>query len=725
MKKPLIGEILIEKFGVSSQDIAKALDIQKKNGGDIGQILIQLGSITESQLLEALSEQLSIPIKYQIDELRFQEIINELSTKINLDFFYKNGFLPFDKEDHSLLTLTTDPLKIHIISKLEQDTKLKIKLFLTYERYIKSLYRKYIDTNTEEFVSLEEEDPERLKDMALEVPVIKYLNDIITRAVELNASDIHIEPQEKRFIVRFRIDGVLHEMDEIDENFYLALTSRIKLLSGLDIAEKRLPQDGKFSVRIGSSPIDIRTSTIPTVKGEDVVIRLLYRGKLTFELDKLGIKKDHYDILVDLIKRPYGMILVTGPTGSGKTTTLYSVLSMLNSEEDKIITIEDPVEYQIEGLNQIQIKPDIGLTFASALRSILRHDPDIIMVGEIRDKETAEISIQSALTGHLVFSTLHTNDAPSSLFRLLEMGIEDYLINASILGIVAQRIVRTNCPYCSEPVNLEDNIVRKFKLDQLSEKFDHLLEKKEFRIKFRNEIRNAMAYPMFLIFASLATLVAIFKLIIPRFFSIFGSNPKHLPLISRFLYDFSKSLNTKTEIAFTFIIIGLYVISRYFKLNLYQKLTNYFVYVPILGNLIIQIELSKFCYAMYAMLKNGVEFIKALDLATNVIRNDFIKEDFKKTSPKIKEGKSISEAFDELSFVPPIFKGMIKVGDESGNMKDMFYELYSLFDEKLKNTIKKVLSLVEPIIITVMGLVVGTIVVSLMLTVMSVSNIKL
>ncbi|PMP93193.1 MAG: general secretion pathway protein GspE, partial [Hydrogenobaculum sp.] len=331
-----------------------------------------------------------------------------------------------------------------------------------------------------EFVSLEAEDPEKLKDMALEVPVIRYLNDIITRAVELNASDIHIEPQEKRFMVRFRIDGVLHEMDEIDEGFYLALTSRIKLLSGLDIAEKRLPQDGKFSVRIGSSPIDIRTSTIPTVKGEDVVIRLLYRGKLSFELDKLGIKKDHYDILVDLIKRPYGMILVTGPTGSGKTTTLYSVLSMLNSKEDKIITVEDPVEYQIEGLNQIQIKPEIGLTFASALRSILRHDPDIIMVGEIRDKETAEISIQSALTGHLVFSTLHTNDAPSSLFRLLDMDIEDYLINASILGIVAQRIVRTNCPYCSEETHIEDEVIKKFKLDVLADKFSHLLEKKQF-----------------------------------------------------------------------------------------------------------------------------------------------------------------------------------------------------------------------------------------------------
>ena len=259
----------------------------------------------------------------------------------------------------------------------------------------------------------------------------------------------------------------------------------------------------------------------------------------------------------------------------------------------------------------------------------------------------------------------------------------------------------------------------------LKDAFDNIAQYTDFRIKFRNEIRNAMAYPMFLVFASFVTLVAIFKLIIPRFFSIFGSNPKHLPFISRILYEFSKSLNTKTEVIFTLIIIGIYLLSKYFKLNLYQRLTNYFIYTPILGTLIIQIELSKFCYAMYAMLKNGVEFIKALDLATNVIKNDFIKEDFKKTSPKIKEGKSIGEAFEELSFVPPIFKGMIKVGDESGNMKDMFYELYALFDEKLKNTIKRVLSLVEPVIITVMGLVVGTIVVSLMLTVMNVSNIKL
>ena len=259
----------------------------------------------------------------------------------------------------------------------------------------------------------------------------------------------------------------------------------------------------------------------------------------------------------------------------------------------------------------------------------------------------------------------------------------------------------------------------------LRDAFDNIAKYLDFRIKFKNEIRNAMAYPMFLVVASLITLVAIFKLIIPRFFSIFGSNPKNLPLISKLLYDFSKSLNTKTEVVSTLVIIGIFALQKYFKINLYQKLTNYFLYIPILGNLIIQIELSKFSYAMYAMLKNGVEFIKALDLAIGVVKNEFIKDDLKRISPKIKEGISIGEAFDELRFVPAIFKGMIKVGDESGNMKDMFYELYSLFDEKLKNTIKKVLSLIEPIIITVMGLVVGTIVVSLMLTVMNVSNIKL
>lgn len=468
----LLGEILKERFGISDDDITKALNIQKNLKIRIGQILIQLGSITESQLIEALSLQLDLPINLSINEEDLISTLNQIQNKINLNYLVQEGFLPFNKKEDIIELITTDPLKFPVISHIESTLKLKTNLYLTYERYIRELARKYI--SKEDFVSLDIEDPERLKDIASEAPVIKYLNDLLSRAVELNASDIHIEPQEKRFVVRMRIDGVLHEMDELDEGFYLAVVSRIKLLSGLDIAEKRLPQDGKFSTRIGSLPIDIRTSTMPTVSGEDIVLRLLYRAKLSFDLKNLGIEKDHLEVLMDMIKKPYGIILVTGPTGSGKTTTLYSVLSILKNSEDKIITIEDPVEYQIEGLNQIQVKPEIGLTFASALRSILRHDPDIIMVGEIRDKETAEISIQASLTGHLVLSTLHTNDAPSSLFRLLDMGLEDYLINASIVGIIAQRIVRTNCPHCSEPVDLDDKLQEKFGLNKLFKKFSHL-----------------------------------------------------------------------------------------------------------------------------------------------------------------------------------------------------------------------------------------------------------
>jgi len=265
-------------------------------------------------------------------------------------------------------------------------------------------------------------------------------------------------------------------MDVLKETFYLATVSRVKLLSGLDIAEKRLPQDGKFSTKIASVFLDIRVSTIPTVKGEGVVMRLLYRERLTFDIKKLGIESDYEELVVKLISNPNGILLVTGPTGSGKTTTLYSVLTRLNSHERKIITIEDPVEYQLDGINQIQVKSEIGLTFANALRSILRHDPDVIMVGEIRDRETAEISIQSALTGHLVLSTLHTNDASSSLFRLVDMGMEDYLINAAIIGLVAQRIIRRNCTFCSHHDRLSEDVLKEYHIDEIVERFSRLLE---------------------------------------------------------------------------------------------------------------------------------------------------------------------------------------------------------------------------------------------------------
>jgi general secretion pathway protein E len=480
----LIGELLKNLYSVRDEDIIKALEIQKEVGGYIGQILIQTGAITESQLINALSEQLKLPIFNNENSMPAEEILSYLKDKLNIDFIVENGFAPvnIDHEKRRLSFITNDPLKNFALEYIVKTIDYDIHIFLATERTVIEASKQFILSPKEDTVSLQiEESPEKLKDMAFEAPVIKYLNNALSRAVELNASDIHIEPSDSKYRIRFRIDGVLHDIDSVAESFYLALVSRIKLLSGLDIAEKRLPQDGKFSTRIGSALIDIRTSTIPTAKGEDVVIRLLYRSTLSFDLRNLGLRDDHYNLLKRTISRPYGMILITGPTGSGKTTTLYSILTCLNNSEKKIITIEDPVEYQLEGLNQIQAKSEIGLDFASALRSILRHDPDIIMVGEIRDKETARISIQSALTGHLVLSTLHTNDAPSSLFRLLEMGIEDYLINASIIGIVAQRIIRLNCPHCSADASISDNLIKQYGMKELREKFRSVSEVINFR----------------------------------------------------------------------------------------------------------------------------------------------------------------------------------------------------------------------------------------------------
>jgi len=349
-------------------------------------------------------------------------------------------------------------------------------LVLAPEGTVKELIRGYRGEPGRDFVSLDgEQDTAKLKEMAFEAPVVQFLNHLLSRAVELRASDIHIESSEHRYRVRLRIDGILHEKDVLEEQFYLAAVSRVKLLAGLDIAEKRLPQDGKFSTRIASHLLDIRVSTIPTVSGEGVVLRLLYREKLSFDLENLGMEADHRRMITDVIRRPHGMLLVTGPTGSGKTTTLYSMLTRLNSEERKIITTEDPVEYQLQGINQIQVKSEIGLTFAGALRSILRHDPDVIMVGEIRDKETAEISIQSALTGHFVLSTLHTNDAASSLFRLMEMGIEGYLINAAVTALIAQRIARRNCPFCTRPDEPPEYLLQECGVFEIMKRFAELI----------------------------------------------------------------------------------------------------------------------------------------------------------------------------------------------------------------------------------------------------------
>ncbi len=322
------------------------------------------------------------------------------------------------------------------------------------------------DKDVYEIKATEHEDVDHLRDMASEAPIIRLVNRLILNAVEELASDIHFEPFENEFKVRYRVDGVLHEVESPPHRLQAAIISRVKIMAKLDIAERRLPQDGRIKLKISDKEIDFRVSTVPTVFGESLVMRILDREKLILNLDKLGFPNQIYEKYKESISQPYGMILVTGPTGSGKTSTLYTTLQKINSPEVKIITLEDPVEYQLRGINQIQVNPKIGLKFTSGLRSIVRQDPDIILVGEIRDKETADIAIQSALTGHLLFSTLHTNDSPGAITRLLDMGVENFLLSSTLLGVLAQRLVRVICPYCKEETKPDQKLVKSMGISQ-------------------------------------------------------------------------------------------------------------------------------------------------------------------------------------------------------------------------------------------------------------------
>lgn len=473
----MLEQILSEHCAIKPESFAKAREIRKEVGGDIGHVLVRLGTITEVQLIDALAAGLNLTV-YQGEELRDDELFEFLEERLDTGFLFNQQIFPLkaDRDSCLLYAVTNDPFQHGTFNYVMARTGFKVVPVLAPEGTVKELVRGYRGDAGKDFVSLDgEQDAQKLKEMAFEAPVIQFLNHLLNRAVELRASDIHIESSEHRYRVRMRIDGILHEKDVLEEQFYLAAVSRVKLLAGLDIAEKRLPQDGKFSTRIAAHHLDIRVSTIPTVTGEGAVLRLLYREKLSFDLEHLGMEADHRQVVMDIIRRPHGMLLVTGPTGSGKTTTLYSMLTRLNSEERKIITTEDPVEYQLPGINQIQVKSEIGLTFAGALRSILRHDPDVIMVGEIRDRETAEISIQSALTGHFVLSTLHTNEAASSIFRLMEMGMEGYLINAAVTGLIAQRIARRNCPFCSRPDMPPEYLLRQYGVLDIMKRFAELI----------------------------------------------------------------------------------------------------------------------------------------------------------------------------------------------------------------------------------------------------------
>jgi general secretion pathway protein E len=383
---------------------------------------------------------------------------------ISSRFIRENRVIPLEMKNSVLKVLMANPEDKATIDALRVATSADIIVYVSdgvaLDEYISRFYgqepqniNRIIEDIGErglEFLKEEEEDIGYLKDLASEAPIIKLVNLFITRAVESRASDIHIEPFEDELKVRYRIDGVLQDIESVPKKLQAAIVSRVKIMAKLNIAERRLPQDGRIRLKIGEKEIDIRVSTIPVLYGESVVMRLLDKESIVIDLDLLGFSPQTLSALDQLIKKPNGIILVTGPTGSGKTTTLYGALDKINSPDKKIITVEDPVEYQLKGVNQIQVKPQIGLNFANTLRHIVRQDPDIIMIGEIRDRETAEIAIQSALTGHLVFSTLHTNDAPSAITRLLDMGVENFLLSSTVRGILAQRLVRVICPACKE-----------------------------------------------------------------------------------------------------------------------------------------------------------------------------------------------------------------------------------------------------------------------------------
>jgi len=471
-QKKRIGEILIDRGLITPEELKTALNFQKESPDSIGKILVELGYVSEKDLLPELSRQLEVPL------LRPETVpqVPVIEDTFNLNFLKANKFLPIQFEDGVLSIACVYPNDYALINTIRQLTHHEVKPYIGTETEIIDLVEKlYGGSSTDMeriidgidntgFEGIEDiDDIEHLRDMASEAPVIRLVNLILQRAVESRASDIHIEPFEKELKVRYRIDGILHNVETPPKHLKAAIISRVKLMAKLNIAERRLPQDGRIKIRILGKEIDLRVSTLPTLYGESVVLRILDKGTTQhFELESLGFLADSLETIHSLIHRPYGMFLVTGPTGSGKSTTLYGCLRQINQPDKKIITIEDPVEYQLAGVNQIHVNPQIGLTFASGLRSIVRQDPDVIMVGEIRDLETVEIAIRAALTGHLVFSTLHTNDAPGAITRLIDMGAEDYLLASSILGILAQRLVRVICKHCKQPLRPEQGILREF-----------------------------------------------------------------------------------------------------------------------------------------------------------------------------------------------------------------------------------------------------------------------
>ncbi|MGA1867681.1 MAG: GspE/PulE family protein [bacterium] len=461
-KRLRLGDLLVSANKITEEQLQAALKDQKKIGGKLGSVLIKMGFIKEETLLKFLSWQLNVPVVDLNDIKINKEVISLLPEEV----LKRYQLLPISKEGKVLSLAMTDPLDINAIDEVIRITRHEVEPVITTETDMRQALGKVFSNNTlldQAIESLKEGSVEYVDDGAQnnvkveelrvfseDTPVIKFVNNLLIQANREGVSDLHIEPDEKILRIRFRIDGILHDVPAPPKKMEPFIISRIKIMAKMDIAQTRVPQDGRFGVKIDDKDIGLRVSTYPTVFGENVVIRMLDKSSSSYGIDGLGIAKEEQKTLASVMKKPYGFVLATGPTGSGKTTTLYALLNHVNSIEKNIITIEDPIEYHLSLIRQSQINPKAGLTFANGLRSILRQDPDIIMIGEIRDHETANIAIESSLTGHLVISTLHTNDAASAINRLIEIGNEPYLVSSSLTAVIGQRLIRTNCSKCKE-----------------------------------------------------------------------------------------------------------------------------------------------------------------------------------------------------------------------------------------------------------------------------------
>jgi len=466
-----LGQILVNNGKLDPDDLEMALREHRKTGERIGEILVKMNLVSVEDVLKGVAFQLAMPY-IKLSEIKIpKEVIERIPAKLATHY----NLIPVEMSEGILRVAVSDPLDIHTLDDLRMLLKVEVEPIVSAPKEIEDAIRKYYGIGAETVeemmdesaashsMEVETHDIEDIDEMAEDASIVRFVNQIISEAFRDRATDIHIEPLENELRIRYRIDGVLYEaaIPPAIRRFQNAIISRVKIMADMNIAERRLPQDGKIKVKMGETDYDLRVSSVPTPYGESIAIRILSRDSELCTLDKLGFDPEHIKILRELILKPHGIILITGPTGSGKSTTLYAALSEINSVDKKIITIEDPIEYRLPGVTQIQVVPQIGLTFARILRTLLRQDPDVMMVGEIRDQETAEITIRTALTGHLVFSTIHTNDACGAVTRLLDMGIEPFLVSSSVEGLIAQRLVRVLCPECKAPYTPRTELIER------------------------------------------------------------------------------------------------------------------------------------------------------------------------------------------------------------------------------------------------------------------------